>query len=69
MLETVEIVKLDNGYTVKARTSRTVGNDWEAHYCSNLKGVVAHLYKTFEGMTKLSKDQLEFIKTGGKDTK
>lgn len=67
MLEIVEVTRLDNGYTVKARTSKT--NDWEAHYCSNLKGVVAHLYKTFEGLTKLSKDQLEFIKTGGKDKK
>jgi len=59
MLETIKIVKCDNGYYVESNTTRSEN---EAHYCSNLKGVVAYLYKTFEGTIKMSKEQAEALK-------
>ena len=56
----VRIVRLDNGYMVEADFVR---GERRGHYCSNLKGVTAELYRVLEGKSKLRKDQVEFLRT------
>jgi len=60
MIERIVIEKLDNGYYVSADT-KIAGNI--AHYCSNLKGVTKALWEWFEGKSKLTKDQVQGVKT------
>lgn len=55
-METVKITRLRNGFVLDADTLKTP----DSHvYCANLKGVVSELYRAFEGMTKMSRQQVE----------
>lgn len=60
MIERIVIEKLDNGYCVSADTKRA---EKKAHYCSNLKGVTKALWEWFEGKSKLTKEQVQGVKT------
>jgi len=48
------IKRLSNGYVVEGHTLKS---GIIRIYCSNLKGVIAQLYKAFEGSYRLSKEQ------------
>lgn len=53
-METVVIKRLKTGFVVESDTQRVK----EGTYVPNIKGVVAELYRAFEGTVRVSKDQL-----------
>ncbi len=58
----VTIKRLDNGYMVESEIVDRGSQSIVGHYCSNLKGVTAELYKQFESKSKMRKDQVEFLR-------
>ncbi len=57
-METVTIKKLSNGFVVESDTAKANN---EGRHCANMKGVVAELYRVFEGTVKVTDDQKDAV--------